>query len=361
MARRPARHLANAIAHAACDADRDAITNEVAMLKTETIEKRQLGKNGPMVSAVSLGLMSLSGLYGPSSDDEGVAFIQYAIDRGVNFVDSSDAYGNGQNEQVLGRALKGRRDKVIVATKFGQKRSPTGTAIDGRPEYVMEACDASLKRLGIDVIDVYMQHRVDTTVPIEDTVGAMKKLVEQGKARWLGLSEAGPETVKRAAKVHPLVALESEYSLLYRKDAEEVLPVTRALGISYVAYGPLGRSLLTGTVNKAEDVANDRRADHPRFKGDNLAKNRALVNVIDTMAKARGCTPAQLALAWLLAQGPDIVPIPGTKRKERLEENLGALSVKLTKDEVAKLSAAFPPGAAAGTRYPEGQMKAVHV
>ena len=331
------------------------------MLKTETIEKRQLGKNGPQVSAVSLGLMSLSGLYGPSDDDAGVAFIQYAIDRGVNFVDSSDAYGNGQNEQVLGRALKGRRDKVILATKFGQKRSATGTVIDGRPEYVMEACEASLKRLGVDAIDVYFQHRVDPTVPIEDTMGAMKKLVEQGKARWLGLSEASPETVRRAAKVHPLVALESEYSLLYRKEAEDTLPVTRELGISYVAYGPLGRSMLTGTVSKPEDVASDRRADHPRFKGDNLAKNRKLVDVIDAMAKAKGCTPAQLALAWLLAQGPDLIPIPGTKRKERLEENLGALSVKLSKDDVAKLSAAFPVGAAAGTRYPEGQMKAVYV
>ena len=331
------------------------------MLKTDKIEKRRLGKNGPEVSAVSLGLMSLSGLYGPSDEQVGIAFVQYAIDRGVNFLDSSDAYGNGQNETLLGKALKGRRDKVILATKFGQKRSPTGTTIDGTPAYVMEACEASLKRLGVDVIDVYFQHRVDPTVPIEDTVGAMKRLVEQGKARWLGLSEAGPDTVRRAAAVHPIVALESEYSLLYRKEAEEILPLTRGLGISYVPYSPLGRSMLTATVNTTEDVASDRRADHPRFKGDNLARNRKLVNAIEAIAAKKDATPAQVALAWLLAQGPDIVPIPGTKRKERLEENLGALSLKLSKDEVAQLSAAFPVGAAAGTRYPEGQMKTVYV
>jgi aryl-alcohol dehydrogenase-like predicted oxidoreductase len=341
-----------------CD---DGNDKQVEDAMANAIEKRKLGKDGPEVSAVSLGLMSLSGLYGPSSDDDGVAFIQYAIDRGVNFVDSSDAYGNGQNETVLGRALKGRRDKVIIATKFGQKRAPTGTIIDGTPAYVMEACEASLKRLGVDVIDVYFQHRVDPNVPIEDTVGAMKRLIEQGKARWLGLSEASPETIRRAHSVHPMVAVESEYSLLYRKEAEETLPVTRALGISYVPYSPLGRSMLTATVNKAEDVANDRRNDHPRFKGENLSRNRALVNAIEAMAKAKGCTPAQVALAWLLAQGPDIVPIPGTKRKERLEENLAAANVKLTKDEAAQLSAAFPVGAAAGTRYPEGQMKTVYV
>ena len=331
------------------------------MLKTDTVETRKLGKNGPEVSAISLGLMSLSGLYGPFDEQEGIALIHYAIDRGVNFFDSSDAYGNGQNETLFGKALKGRRDKVIVTTKFGQKRAPSGTTIDGSPAYVHEACEASLKRLGVDVIDVYMQHRVDPTVPIEETVGAMKRLVEQGKARWLGLSEASPDTVRRAAAVHPMVALESEYSLLYRKEAEEILPLTRQLGISYVPYSPLGRSLLTATVNSGEDVANDRRADHPRFKGENLGKNRKLVNALEAMAAKKGATPAQIALAWLLAQGPDIVPIPGTKRKERLEENLGALSVKLTPAEVKELSAAFPVGAAAGTRYPEGQMKTVYV
>ncbi|MPZ58685.1 MAG: aldo/keto reductase [Rhizobiales bacterium] len=325
------------------------------------MERRKLGKDGPEVSAVSLGLMSLSGLYGPSDEESGVAFVQYAIDRGVNFLDSSDAYGNGQNETLLGKALKGRRDKVILATKFGQKRGPAGTVMDGTPAYVMEACEASLKRLGVDVIDVYFQHRVDPNVPIEDTVGAMKRLVEQGKARWLGLSEASPETIRRAHKVHPMVAVESEYSLLYRKEAEETLPVTRELGLSYVPYSPLGRSMLTATVNTADDVASDRRADHPRFKGDNLARNRKLVGALEAMAARKGCTPAQVAIAWVLAQGPDIVPIPGTKRKERLEENLGALSVKLSKDEVAELSAAFPVGAAAGTRYPEGQMKTVYI
>jgi aryl-alcohol dehydrogenase-like predicted oxidoreductase len=331
------------------------------MLKAETIEKRKLGSSGPDVSAVSLGLMSLSGLYGPFDEQEGIALIQYAIDRGVNFLDSSDAYGNGQNETLLGKALKGYRDKAIVATKFGQKRGPQGTVMDGTPAYVQEACEASLKRLGIDVIDVYFQHRVDPNTPIEDTLGAMKRLVEQGKVRWLGLSEAGPDTVGRAAKVHPLVALESEYSLLYRKEAEEILPLTRSLGMAYVPYSPLGRSLLTGTVNTAEDVANDRRADHPRFKGENLSKNRQLVKAIEALAAKKGATPAQIALAWVLAQGDDIIPIPGTKRKERLEENLGALAVKLSKDEVAELSNAFPVGAAAGTRYPEGQMKTVYI
>jgi aryl-alcohol dehydrogenase-like predicted oxidoreductase len=331
------------------------------MLKVQTVEKRKLGKDGPEVSAVSLGLMSLSGLYGPFDEQEGIALIQYALDRGVNFLDSSDAYGNGQNETLLGKALKGYRDKAIVATKFGQKRGPQGTVMDGTPAYVQEACEASLKRLGIDVIDVYFQHRVDPNTPIEDTVGAMKRLVEQGKVRWLGLSEAGPDTVRRAAKVHPLVALESEYSLLYRKEAEEILPLTRSLGMAYVPYSPLGRSLLTGTVNTAEDVANDRRADHPRFKGDNLSKNRQLVKAIEAIAAKKGATPAQVALAWVLAQGDDIIPIPGTKRKERLEENLGALAVKLSKDEVAELSNAFPVGAAAGTRYPEGQMKTVYI
>jgi aryl-alcohol dehydrogenase-like predicted oxidoreductase len=313
------------------------------------------------VSAVSLGLMSLSGLYGPFDEQEGISLIQYALDRGVNFLDSSDAYGNGQNETLLGKALKGYRDKAIVATKFGQKRGPQGTVMDGTPAYVQEACEASLKRLGIDVIDVYFQHRVDPNTPIEDTVGAMKRLVEQGKVRWLGLSEAGPDTVRRAAKVHPMVALESEYSLLYRKEAEEILPLTRSLGMAYVPYSPLGRSLLTGTVNTAEDVASDRRADHPRFKGDNLSKNRQLVKAIEAIAAKKGATPAQIALAWVLAQGDDIIPIPGTKRKERLEENLGALAVKLSKDEVAELSNAFPVGAAAGTRYPEGQMKTVYI
>jgi len=331
------------------------------MLKVQTIEKRKLGKDGPQVSAVSLGLMSLSGLYGPFDEQEGIALIHYALDRGVNFLDSSDAYGNGQNETLLGKALKGYRDKAIVATKFGQKRGPQGTVMDGTPAYVQEACEASLKRLGIDVIDVYFQHRVDPNTPIEETVGAMKRLVEQGKVRWLGLSEAGPDTARRAAKVHPMVALESEYSLLYRKEAEEILPLTRSLGIAYVPYSPLGRSLLTGTVNTAEDVANDRRADHPRFKGENLSKNRQLVKVIEALATKKGASPAQIALAWVLAQGDDIIPIPGTKHKERLEENLGALAVKLSKDEVAELSNAFPVGVAAGTRYPEGQMKTVYI
>jgi len=326
------------------------------------MEMRRIGKNGPQVSAIGLGCMSLSGLYGPSNDDEAVKFIQYAVDRGVTFLDSADAYGNGQNELVVGRALKGGyRDKVVLATKFGQKRTPEGNTVDGSPAYVQQACEASLKRLEIDVIDVYFQHRVDPKVPIEDTIGAMVKLIEQGKVRHLGLSEASPETIKRASKVHPLVAVQSEYSLMYRKEAEETLPTTRALGMSYIAYAPLGRSFLAGLIRNQDDIAKDRRADHPRFKGDNFARNLELASTVETMAAAKGCKPAQVALAWLLAQGEDIIPIPGTKHKERLDENLAALDVKLSAAEVAQLSEAFPVGAAAGTRYPEGQMKTVYV
>ena len=273
-------------------------------------------------------------------------------------------YGWGHNEELLGRALRGRRDRVVLATKFGQVRNPSGggNLVDGRPEYVGQACDASLKRLGVDVIDLYYQHRVDPKVPIEDTVGGMKRLVEQGKVRFLGLSEAAPETVRRAHRVHPVVALQSEYSLLYRQEAEAILPALRELGISFVAYSPLGRSLLTGQVQKPEDVpAGDRRLAHPRFQGDNLVRNLALVRRLEGFARDKGCTPAQLVLAWLLAQGRDVVAIPGTKRVDRLRENLGALEVRLTPDEVAEIAAAVPADAAAGARYPEAQMKAVHL
>lgn len=327
----------------------------------DRLPQRRLGRNGPAVSAIGLGLMSLSGLYGPCEDADGIAFIHYAIDRGITFLDTSDAYGNGHNESLLGRALAGRRDRVIVATKFGQRRTATGTAIDGSPAYVREACEASLRRLGLDVIDVYFQHRVDPTVPIEETVGAMARLVEEGKVRWLGLSEAGPRTVARAHAVHPLVALQSEYSLLYRTEAEEVLPVARTRGIAYVAYAPLGRSLLTGTVRQAADVAQDRRRDHPRFQGENFTHNRRLVGTLERMAAQKGCTPGQLALAWLLAQGEDIVPIPGTKRRERLDDNLAALAIELAQEDIDTLAAAFPLGAAAGSRYPEAQMPTVHL
>jgi aryl-alcohol dehydrogenase-like predicted oxidoreductase len=273
-------------------------------------------------------------------------------------------YGWGQNESLLGTALKGRRDKAFVATKFGQVKNPSGggNLVNGRPEYVVEACDASLKRLGLDVIDLYYQHRVDPAVPIEDTVGGMKRLIEQGKVKAIGLCEASASTVRRAHKVHPLAALQTEYSLLYREEAEAVLPTCRELGISFVAYSPLGRSMMTGTVKTVADIPDgDRRRDHPRFQEENLGKNRELVERVETMAHDKGCTVGQLALAWLLAQGPDIIPIPGTKRRERLEENVGALSVKLSADDVKKIAGAMPVGAAAGLRYPAPQMKGVNL
>jgi aryl-alcohol dehydrogenase-like predicted oxidoreductase len=328
------------------------------------MEQRTLGKSGVKVSAVGLGLMSMSGTYGKFDETECIAVIHRALDLGVSFLDSSDMYGWGQNEELLGRALKGRRDKAIVATKFGQVKNPSGggNLVDGRPEYVIQACDTSLKRLGIDVIDLYYQHRVDPKVPIEDTVGGMKRLVEQGKVRAIGLCEAAASTVRRAHGVHPLAALQTEYSLLYRSEAEAVLPTLRELGISFVAYSPLGRSMLTGSVKTAADIPDgDRRRDHPRFADGNLAKNRELVERLESMASDKGCTVGQLVLAWLLAQGPDIVPIPGTKRRERLEENVGALQVKLGADDVKKIAAAIPAGAAAGLRYPEPQMKGVNL
>ena len=323
---------------------------------------RRLGNSGINVTSIGLGLMSLSGIYGASTDDNGVAVIHRAIERGVNFLDSSDMYGWGHNETLLARALQGKRGQVILATKFGQtKQEGGGNGVDGRPEYVQAACEASLKRLGIDVIDLYYVHRIDPKVQIEDTVGAMARLIEQGKVRSIGLCEANPATIRRAHKVHPLAALQTEYSLLYREEAEETLKTTRELGITFVAYSPLGRSLLTGAVQSAEDVANDRRKDHPRFHAGNFERNRDLVAGIEAMAKQKGCTPGQLALAWLLAQGDDIVAIPGTKQTVRVDENLGALKVTLSAGEVQALSHAFPRGAAAGTRYPAGGMKGVYI
>ncbi len=323
---------------------------------------RRLGASSLTVSSIGLGLMSLSGIYGESSDDNGIAVIQHAIDRGVTFLDSADMYGWGHNETLVGRALKGRRDKVVLASKFGQTRLESGgNGVDGRPEYVQAACEASLKRLGLDVIDLYYVHRIDPKVPIEDTVGAMARLVEQGKVRALGLCEANPATLRRAHKVHPLAALQTEYSLLYREEAEDSLVTTRELGITFVAYSPLGRSLLTGAVHTAAEVANDRRRDHPRFQAGNFERNRDLVAGIEAMARKKNCTPSQLALAWLLAQGADIVAIPGTKRAARVDDNLGALDVTLSAAEVQALSAAFPRGATAGTRYPAGGMKGVYI
>jgi aryl-alcohol dehydrogenase-like predicted oxidoreductase len=272
-------------------------------------------------------------------------------------------YGWGHNETLLGKALKGRRDKVVVATKFGQVKLPDGKqAVDGRPEYVMQACEASLKRLGIDVIDLYYQHRVDANTPIEETVGAMKRLVEQGKVRALGLSEARPETIRRAHKVHPIAAVQNEYSLLYRQEGEETLKATRELGITLVPYAPLGRSMLTGTVHgKADLPEGDRRLQHPRFQGEALDKNVALVERLEQISKEKRCTPAQLVLAWLLHQGKDIVPIPGTKRRARVDENLAALKIRLSSEDVKRISDAAPVGAGAGTRYPAETMKRVYL
>ena len=324
---------------------------------------RTLGRSPLSVSAIGLGCMSMSGVYGRGDDAESVAVVHRALDLGVSFIDSSDMYGWGHNEELLARALKGRRAQVVLATKFGNLRRPDGTpGVNGRPEYVPQACDASLKRLGVEVIDLYYQHRVDPGVPIEDTVGAMARLVEEGKVRCLGLSEAAPATIRRAHAVHPIAAVQSEYSLLYRVEAEETLRTTRELGISFVAYSPLGRSLLTGGVHGTGEIPpDDRRRDHPRFKDENLAKNLEIVRRLEPIAKAKGCTLAQLVLAWLLAQGHDIVPIPGTKRRARLEENVGAAGVVLGADDVARISAAAPAGAAAGLRYPEAAMKAVYL
>jgi aryl-alcohol dehydrogenase-like predicted oxidoreductase len=327
------------------------------------MEYRTLGKSPLKVSAIGLGLMSMSGIYGNADEEESIGVIHHALERGINFLDSADMYGWGHNETLLGKALKGRRDKAIVTTKFGQVKTADGRQdVDGRPEYVLQACEASLKRLGIEVIDLYYQHRVDPKVPIEETLGAMKRLVEVGKVRALGLSEASPATIRRAHKIHPIAAVQNEYSLLYRKEGEETLQATRELGISLVAYAPLGRSLLTGTVHGSADLPEgDRRLAHPRFQGENLDRNVEVVMRIEAIAREKRCTPAQLVLAWLLAQGADIVPIPGTKRKQRVDENLAALDIKLSPEEINRISAAAPVGAGAGTRYPADGMKRTYL
>ena len=325
--------------------------------------KRTVGKNGPAVFPIGLGCMSLSGVYGPSDDAAGVAFIQAAVDLGVDHLDSSDMYGWGQNEDLLGRALKGRRDKVMLATKFGQTQQPGGAnGVNGRPEYVQQACEASLKRLGVDHIDLYYQHRVDPSVPVEETVGAMARLVEQGKVKHLGLCEAKPERIAAAHKVHPIAAVQSEFSLLYPEIGIETRKVTRDLGISFVAYAPLGRSLLAGVVPDLNNLAQgDTRGRHPRFQGENFSKNRVYVEGLEAIAADKRCTVAQLCLAWLLAQGDDLLPIPGTKQVARLEENLGALAITLSPQELDAIAQVIPAGAAAGTRYPEGGMKGVFI
>ncbi|MEA3193809.1 MAG: hypothetical protein QOD26_2142 [Betaproteobacteria bacterium] len=327
------------------------------------MEMRPLGKSGIKVSAVGLGLMSMSGIYGNASDDESIRVIHHALDKGINHLDSSDMYGWGHNETLLGKALKGRREGVIVATKFGQTKDADGKqGVNGKPEYVMQACEASLKRLGIDVIDLYYQHRVDTNTPIEETVGAMKRLVEQGKVRAIALSEAAPATIRRAHKVHPIAAVQNEYSLMYRKDGEETLAACRELGIALVAYAPLGRSMLTGSVKGKSDLPEgDRRLAHPRFQPEHLDANVKIVKRLEEIAAQKKCTPAQLVLAWLLAQGKDVILIPGTKRKQRVEENLAALDIRLSSAEIEKISAVAPVGAASGPRYPAEGMKRVYL
>jgi aryl-alcohol dehydrogenase-like predicted oxidoreductase len=328
------------------------------------MQLRTLGRGGLRVSALGLGCMSMSEFYGKNDEAESIATIQRALDLGVDFLDTADMYGVGRNEELVGRAVRGRRDRVVIATKFGIVRSTDGArlGISGKADYVRSACEASLRRLGVDAIDLYYQHRVDPSVPIEETVGAMKRLIEQGKVRFLGLCEAAPATIRRAHSVHPISALQSEFSLLYRVEAESTLPTLRELGISFVAYSPLGRSWLSGRVQRLDDIpSDDRRRDHPRFHEANFAKNLELVHRIEQIAKERNCTPAQLALAWLLAQGSDVVPIPGTKRRERLDENIKAADVRLAAGDVERIAAAIPAGAAAGTRYPEAQLKGVHI
>jgi len=325
------------------------------------METRKLGKSGPEVSAIGLGCMGMTGIYGDPDEAESIATIHRSIDLGVDLIVTSDAYGAGTNEELVGRAIKGRRNRVVLATKFGNLglsgfKLPEGLSA-GHPRYVPQACEASLRRLGVEVIDVYGLHRVDPKVPIEDTVGAMKKLVEQGKVRHLALSEAGAATVRRAQKVHPLAALETEYSLWSRDVERDILPACRELGIAFMAYSPLGRGFLTATIKTLDALQErDRRRDHPRFNPDNLKRNVDLLAPLEAIATAHKVKPAQVALAWVLAQGKDVVPIPGTKRRSFMEQNAAAVGIALSAAETAQLAKAFPQGVAAGTRYPEKQL-----
>jgi aryl-alcohol dehydrogenase-like predicted oxidoreductase len=318
------------------------------------MQKRELGRSGLEVSAIGLGCMGMSEFYGTADEGEAVATIHRALDLGITFLDTADMYGPFKNEELVGRALRGRRDGVVLATKFGNMRGADGgfLGISGKPEYVRQACDASLRRLGVDHIDLYYQHRVDRNVPIEDTVGAMAELVRAGKVRHLGLSEAAPATIRRAHAVHPIAALQTEYSLWSRDPEDQILPTVRELGIGFVAYSPLGRGFLTGRFRSAADIAEDDfRRRHPRFQGDNLEKNLALADRIKEIAAAKGVTAGQLALAWVLAQGRDIVPIPGTAKRTHLDENARAAEIQLTADELARIAAAAPRGGTAGERY----------
>jgi aryl-alcohol dehydrogenase-like predicted oxidoreductase len=320
------------------------------------METRDLGSQGLEVSAIGLGCMGMSEFYGTADEGEAIATIHRAIELGVTFLDTADMYGWGANERLVGKAIADRRDQVVLATKFGNMRGPAGEflGISGKPEYVRSACDASLERLGVDTIDLYYQHRVDLETPIEDTVGAMAELVQEGKVRYLGLSEAAPDTIRRANAVHPISALQTEYSLWTRDPEAEILPTVRELGIGFVAYSPLGRGFLTGQIRSVEDLEeSDFRRRGPRFQEENLRQNLALVAEVEALAAEKGVTPSQVAIAWVLSRGEDIVPIPGTKRRTYLEENAAAIEIDLTREDIERLERAFPVGATAGDRYPD--------